>query len=94
VVTAEEKEEVVVVEEEVVVVVVSSSGSSSSSFVYICILLSKHTTYIHQHDEISIISGLHVSAVKQPSSGQRRTYTRYNISVQSYIVPGIYFALA
>jgi len=40
------------------------------------------TTYVYQHiDEISITSWLHVSAVKQPSSGQCRTYTRYNISV-------------
>jgi len=32
-------------------------------------------------DEISVTSGLHVSAVKQPSSGQCGTYTMYNISV-------------
>jgi len=32
-------------------------------------------------DEISIISGLQVSAVKEPTSGQCRTYTRYNINV-------------
>ena len=36
----------------------------------------QNTTYVFQHsDEISITSGLHVSAVKQPSSGQCRTYT-------------------
>jgi len=43
-----------------------------------------NTTYVYQRfDEISITSGLHVSAVKQPSSGQCRTHTRYNISVHS-----------
>jgi len=51
--------------------------------VNICILPSK-TTYVHQDsDEISITSGQHVSAVKQSSSGQCRTYTRYNVSVHS-----------
>ena len=34
-------------------------------------------------DEISVTSGLLVSAVKQLSSGQCRTYTMYNISVDS-----------
>ena len=44
----------------------------------------QNTTYVYQRiNEMSMISGLHVSAVKQPSSGQYRTYTRYNISVHS-----------
>ena len=38
--------------------------------------------YVYQCiDEIAITSRLHVSAVKQPSSGQCKTYTRYNITV-------------
>ena len=42
--------------------------------------------YVHQNsDETSVTSGLDVSAVKQPSSGQCRTYTRYNISVHSVV---------
>ena len=45
-------------------------GIASSSILF---------TYVHQHsDEMLIISGLHVSAVKEPKSGQCRTYTRYN----------------
>ena len=37
----------------------------------------KHNICISKHtDEIWITSGLHVSTVKQPSSDQRRTYTR------------------
>jgi len=43
----------------------------SSKYVYITVY---NTTYVHQHsDEVSITSGLHVSAVKQSSSGQCRT---------------------
>ena len=44
----------------------------------------KHKFCISQIDEISIRSGLHVSAVKHPSSGQCRTYTRYNIEGIEY----------
>jgi len=44
-----------------------------------------NTTYVYQRiNEISITSGLHVSAVKQPLSGQCRTYTRYYIYIYIY----------
>ena len=67
--------------------------NSSTFLLYINIyiyIIVQNTTYIHQHsDELSITLGLQVSALKQPSSGQCRTYTRYNINVLSmgfYIV--------
>ena len=47
--------------------------------------------YIYQRiDEISITSGLHVSALKQPSSIQCRTYLRYNTSMHSMESPIVY----
>ena len=43
---------------------------------YLHVYYRLNTIYVHQHsDGISITSGLHVSAVKHPSSGQCKTYT-------------------
>jgi len=53
----------------------------SSKYMYFTV---QNTTYVYQRiDDISITSELHVSTIKQPSSGQCRTHTRYNISVHS-----------
>jgi hypothetical protein len=53
-----------------------------------------NTTYVQQHsDEITITSWLHVSAVKQPSSRQSRTYTKYNYIVLIYKVLYLYVLL-
>ena len=58
-----------------------------SIYMYITV---QNTTHVYQRiEEIWITSGLRVSAVKQPSSGQCRTYTRY-----TYTVPCTCSALA
>jgi len=41
--------------------------------------------YIQPINEVSVTSGLDVSTLKQSSSGQCRTYTRYDISVHSLL---------
>ena len=73
--------------------------SSSVFGIDIGIFPSKNITISNQHsDKISITSRWHVSAKKQPSSGQSRSYIRYNKSLHSvgchFIEPYICFALA